>query len=138
MNKPGTHRAAAWVFALIGLLTVAIYFPGLAGDYMFDDTSNLLGNKALAIQSLDRHELATAAYSSRSGTLQRPISMLSFALNRFFFGIDPYSHKVINLLIHLLTGGGLFILSQLLLSSYRQYRDPQLSPDIEAWLPVVR
>lgn len=137
MNKPGTQRAAAWAFALIGLLTVVIYFPGLAGDYMFDDTSNLLNNKALAIQSLDRHELASAAFSSNAGTLQRPISMLSFALNRFFFGIDPYSHKVINLLIHLLTGGGLFILSRLLLSSYRQYRNPQLSPRIEAWVPVI-
>jgi len=137
MNKPAALHAATWVFLLIGMLTVVIYFPGLSGDYMFDDTSNLLDNKALNVQSLAAHELASAAFSSRSGTLQRPVSMLSFALNRFFFGIDPYSHKVINLLIHLLTGCGLFILGRLLVDSYRQYRDPPLSPAIVAWLPVV-
>ena len=137
MNKPAAQHAATWMFLLIGVLTVVIYFPGLSGDYMFDDTGNLLDNDALDIQSLDVHELASASFSSRSGTLQRPVSMLSFALNRFFFGIAPYSHKVINLLIHLVTGCGLFILSRLLLQSYRQYRDPQLSPAIETWLPVV-
>ena len=137
MNKPAAQHAATWMFLLTGLLTVAIYFPGLAGDYMFDDTSNLLNNRALDVQSLDADELSSAAFSSHSGTLQRPVSMLSFALNRYFFGIAPYSHKVINLLIHLLTGCALFIFSRLLLSSYRQYRDPQLSLSIETWLPVV-
>jgi len=137
MRKIIAQHAPTWVFLLVGLLTVAVYFPGLTGDYMFDDTSNLLNNKALAIQSLNTQELTSAAFSSHSGTLQRPISMLSFALNRHFFGIDPYSHKVINLIIHLLTGGGLFILGRLLLQSYRHHRNPQLSPAIVAWLPAV-
>ena len=76
----------------------------LRGDYLFDDNVNLLGNKALDISSLDVTELQKAAFSARSGRLRRPVSMASFAVNRYFFGLDPYSYKLINLAIHLLTG----------------------------------
>ncbi|HSG10266.1 MAG TPA: hypothetical protein VLB10_00795, partial [Gammaproteobacteria bacterium] len=67
-----------WALLVCCVLTVVIYLPGLSGDYMFDDNSNLLSNKALAIESLDLHELSNAAFSSRAGNLRRPVSMGSF------------------------------------------------------------
>jgi hypothetical protein len=124
-------------FLLCCLLAAAVYFPGLAGDYLFDDTSNLLDNKALEIQSLDADTLHKAAFSAKSGELRRPVSMASFALNRYFFGIDPYSYKLINLVIHLLTGLVLFLLSRQIVGSYRELHRPDLSPEIMRWLPVV-
>jgi hypothetical protein len=63
--------------------------------------------------------------------------MLSFTLNRYFFGIAPYSHKVVNLIIHLLTGIGLYLLSRMIIRSYRQYGNPALSDKALKWLPVV-
>ena len=116
-----------WLFAALCLLTTLIYVPGLSGDYMFDDMPNLLHNPQLNITSLDTESLQGAAFSSGSGKLRRPVSMLSFVLNRYFFGIDPYSHKVVNLLIHLLTGIGLYILSRQVIASYRQCHKPALS-----------
>ncbi len=104
MNPPASRDTTHWFFLLLILLTIVVYYPGLSGDYLFDDTSNLLQNKALDIETLDMDSLQSAAYSSGAGMLRRPVSMASFALNRFFFGIDPYSHKVINLVIHILTG----------------------------------
>ena len=44
-----TFSRSSWVMLLAGLLTVAVYFPGLAGDYVFDDMANLLDNKRLDI-----------------------------------------------------------------------------------------
>ena len=137
MNKLNTKHLDVWTFFLISLLAVAVYFPGLSGDYMFDDTSNLLSNRQLNIKSLDIESLESAAFSSGAGTLRRPVSMASFALNRYFFGVGPYSHKVVNLIIHLLTGLFLFLLSRLILHSYREYHKPELSNRLVTWLPVV-
>jgi len=97
-----------------------VYFPGLYGDYVFDDMPNLLDNKRLDMEVLDYDSLKSATLSSNSGPLRRPVSMLSFALNRHFFGIHPFSHKVINLGIHLLTGLALFILGRLLINAYQR------------------
>ena len=124
MSNPSIHRSPGWLFAAICLLTIVIYVPGLSGDYMFDDMSNLLHNPQLNIESLDMESLQGAVFSSNSGKLRRPVSMLSFTLNRYFFGIAPYSHKVVNLIIHLLTGIGLYFLSRLIMRGYRQYRHP--------------
>jgi len=127
----------SWLFATICLLTVIIYVPGLSGDYMFDDMPNLLHNEQLNIASLDTESIQGAVFSSGSGTLRRPVSMLSFTLNRYFFGIAPYSHKIVNLIIHLLTGIGLYLLSRLVILSYRQFRNPGLSNTALRWIPVI-
>ena len=137
LNPPASRDTTHWLFLLLILLTIIVYYPGLSGDYLFDDTSNLLQNKALDIETLDMDSLQSAAYSSGSGLLRRPVSMASFALNRFFFGIDPYSHKVINLVIHILTGCLLFLFSRLLISGYQQCRKPVLSAQAARWIPVI-
>ena len=137
MKHPMPRDNSYWFFLLLILLTIIVYYPGLSGDYLFDDTSNLLQNKALDIETLDMDSLQSAAYSSGAGMLRRPVSMASFALNRFFFGVDPYSHKIINLIIHILTGCLLFYFSRLLISSYQQYRKPLLSAQAARWIPVI-
>jgi len=137
MSHPLSRHRDIWAFLLVNLLTISVYFPGLSGDYMFDDRANLLQNRLLEFDTLDLDSLQNAAYSSGSGALRRPVSMASFALNRYFFGIDPYSHKVVNLAIHLLTGTALFLLGQMLLQSYRQYRDPEVSDRLVTWLPLA-
>lgn len=128
----------AWLILLAGLLTVSVYFPGLAGDYVFDDMANLLENQRLDIETLDYDSLSSAAQSSGAGPLRRPVSMLSFALNRYFFGTHPYSYKVVNLVIHLLTGLALFVLARLLVAAYQlQTRGTRLSESSAYWLPLV-
>lgn len=104
---------------------------------MFDDMHNLLWNSRLAINTLDLTSLQSASLSSGSGLLRRPVSMASFALNRYFFGIDPYSYKVINLVIHLLTGAGLFLLGRMILKSYRIHQHTNLPAGIVTWIPVI-
>ncbi|MEN8205437.1 MAG: tetratricopeptide repeat protein [Pseudomonadota bacterium] len=137
MNHPAYRDKTNWLFLLLILLTIVVYYPGLSGDYMFDDTSNLLQNKALDFETLDMDSLQSAAYSSGAGMLRRPVSMASFALNRFFFGIDPYSHKVVNLVIHILTGCLLFLFSRFLIEAYQQFRQPVLTTQAVRWIPVI-
>ena len=92
------------VLASILLLTVFIYWAGLKGDYVFDDSANILENSKVAITNLDYNSLKAAYGSGDAGPLGRPVSMLSFALNHYFTGFDPFYFKLTNLFIHLLNG----------------------------------
>ncbi len=136
-NPDLVKNPVAWLALALCLVAVLIYLPGLSGDYMFDDHANLLENPRLDMATLSLQSLADAAFSSGSGTLRRPVSMASFALNRYFFGISPYSHKVVNLCIHLLTGVGLWVLGSLIVRAYRRRYEHQLPTGTERWLPLV-
>jgi hypothetical protein len=131
------RRFTGWLLLLVCGLTAVSYYPGLSGDYMFDDMANILNNQRLGMESLDPESIYAASMSSGSGVLRRPVSMFSFALNRHFFGDAPRSWKVINLGIHLLTGLALFLFSRLLLRSYRNQREPATSDLLVTWLPLV-
>ncbi len=85
-------------------LTFAIYAMGFSGGWVLDDITNIVENQALLIHHLSLGAIMHAAWSFNAGPLRRPISMLTFALNRTLFGPTPLSFKITNVLIHLLNG----------------------------------
>lgn len=91
--------------------TAFLYWSGLFGDYVFDDPANILENQKIAITSLDFNSLKTAWYSGDAGPLGRPISMISFAINHYFTGFNPFYFKLTNLFIHLINGLLVFFIS---------------------------
>jgi len=95
-----TLLAAAWL----------VYQPGLAGGYIFDDYPSIVNNDTL--RSVAEGEAGPwAAYGAgTSGPLRRPLSMLSFALNAHAGGIEPYSFKLTNLILHGVNGFLVFVL----------------------------
>lgn len=98
------HRSKVYlVFAWLILATVIfiVYFPGLSGDYVFDDLSNIVNNAPLHIGALDWSGVRSAIGSGDAGPLGRPLSVLSFALNFYATGLDPFFFKLTNLSIHL-------------------------------------
>jgi len=105
-------KTIAYVLLILSLsLTFFVYQQGLYGDYVFDDSVNILKNKKLAITTLEVASLQAAWGSGDAGPLGRPISMLSFALNHYFIGFDPFYFKLTNLFIHLINGLLVFIIS---------------------------
>lgn len=110
--------------AVIAILAAAAlaYRPGLHGPFLFDDNSNITDNPALHITSFAPSDLMHAAFSSRSGLLFRPISMLTFAFDYYFFGDGAFSFKLTNLIIHLINTLLIFWLGwRLLLNSRRRF-----------------
>lgn len=97
---------------LIVILTVACYLPGLQGHFIFDDGVNISINPFLKIDSLEFSTLWQAASSGGTSPLSRPISMTSFAINYYFFGMNAYYFKAINLAIHLFNGVLVFMLAR--------------------------
>jgi hypothetical protein len=91
-----------WALAALWLLLVLIYSPGLGGGYVFDDFSNIIDNIPLHVtDSATWGDWLSAMFSSPSSEFQRPLAMLSFAINHVLTGLDPYWMKVTNLGIHL-------------------------------------
>lgn len=90
---------------LCGLIgsSILVYWPGLSGGFLLDDFDNL--------QSLNHYggvTNLTAAlhfiFNNTSGTLGRPISMLSFLINDQYWPGEPWSFKYTNLMIHITCG----------------------------------
>lgn len=83
---------------------MATYVYGLFGGFLFDDYENIVNNRAVSLVDGSMQRWIQAAMSSNSGLLNRPISMLTFAVNHYFFGMNPVAFKVVNLLLHLMSG----------------------------------
>src|SRR3972149_2018595 len=104
------------VFAVLSFIVFMLYHPGASGPYMLDDFVNLRKNTALKMENLSIQSFSNAIFSIDSGPLYRPVSMLSFALNYYFAGnIDGYPIKLPNIVIHIVTAWGVFLLSLMLL-----------------------
>ncbi|MEH6580431.1 MAG: hypothetical protein V7754_00750 [Halioglobus sp.] len=110
-------------FGIVLLLTLVPYAFALQAPLFFDDLPNLVNNPVLQIDGRVFDEWRTAAFSSGSGALRRPVSMLSFALNHAFFGeFTPATLKAVNLAIHLTIGLLIYLLAEVL------FRAPALRP----------
>lgn len=95
---------------LLCLGTLAVYYNGLFGGFIFDDHQNIVENSALQFEDGDLEKWIAASFSSTAGILMRPISMLSFAASYQLAGNNPAAFKAGNLLIHILCGLALYTL----------------------------
>lgn len=96
-----------------------IYSQGLPGSYIHDDYPNIVLNSSVHIEELNFDSLISSSFSSQAGTLRRPISMLSFAINHYYTKLDPFYFKSVNIFIHLLTAFAFFLLARTILDCYR-------------------
>lgn len=108
--NPGPGRLAGLgpVFLLTSIALVAglAYWPGLAGDFLFDDFANLpaLGRYG-GVRDLD--SLVYYLLSGIADPTGRPVSLLSFLLDARDWPADPRPFKRTNVLVHL--GNGLVL-----------------------------
>lgn len=105
-------------------VTLAIYWPGLSGGFLFDDYPNIVDNKGVQPPDASLPSLMGAALSSPSSEFKRPLASLSFAANYLATGLDPYWMKLTNVLLHLLNGWLVCLLSLALLRSDPSRRHP--------------
>lgn len=89
---------------LLGTLLLGIafvYMPGIGGGFVLDDVPNIVDNPTLKLDGLSFTEIRAAAFSSDAGPFGRPVAMGSFALEHYFFGLNPVPMKITNVVIHL-------------------------------------
>ena len=102
---------------IVSGLAVLLLSAGLRGDFIFDDYPNIVWNKAVHLDRLGIDALRDSFLGGAAGLFGRPISVFSFSLTHYFFGLDPFAFKAVNLAIHVTNGLLVFFLGIQILSA---------------------
>lgn len=116
---------AASTAVLSAVLLLAVYWTGLHGSFFFDDGPSILTVPGVKLQALSMESLHQAWLSGGAGPTGRPVAQLSFALNYYFSGFNPFAFKATNLAIHWVCGGLVFALALHLLRAGQPQPKPQ-------------
>ncbi|WP_171014192.1 hypothetical protein [Chitinivorax sp. B] len=134
---PRLQKYLYFLYFVLILTIIYIYWPGLTGDFEFDDSVNLLDNPRLPLNELSWSELWRVAHSGDAGVLGRPISMLTFSLNQYFFGVEPFSFKLTNLIIHVFVALSIIFLIRSFLIFLDKVGDINLGAIEISYLPLL-
>lgn len=129
--RPAVVALPSLVLFLLTLLVALVYWPGLAGGFLFDDYSNLddLGSYGGVV---DWDSFRAFVFNGWSGPTGRPISLASFLLDDNTWPSHALWFKQTNLLIHILCGLLLCWATLLLLRNIKSVNDRQAQ-----WIAVL-
>lgn len=123
-----------WALPVLLVLVALAYWPGLRGGFVFDDYPNIIDNVRLHVGfGAGWHAWLGAMFSSPASDLQRPLAMLSFAVNHALTGLDPYWMKLTNLGIHLANSTLVFLLVRRLMGIASPAADTRRRDWIALW-----
>ncbi len=103
------HALAAHASGPVGVLlivaaTALAFWPGLLGDFVFDDFPNIATNPAFAQPVRSLADLWEVILSSPASSVGRPLAVITFAGNFIATGLDPFWFKLTNLMLHAVNG----------------------------------
>ena len=106
------------VFALLGLLILAIYANTFNASWQFDDKPNILQNTKLHLTDLSPASLWDTFFAKAGKDIFfRPLPSLSLALNWYIGQDNTFGFHLVNITIHLLNAFLLFLASRNLLQT---------------------
>jgi len=123
--------------AIAVIVTMLSYIPILQGEFLnFDDDAYVTENshiKELSVDNLKR------IFSSQYTLVYVPLSVVTYALEYRFFGLNPFIYHFTNLVIHLCNTALVFWLIWLLLQTSKgKGQGGRACPGIAAATPGVR
>lgn len=129
--RPFAAASPSLFLLLLTLLVALLYWPGLAGGFLFDDYPNLddMGNYGGVV---DWDSFRAFVFNGWSGPTGRPIALVSFLLDDNTWPSHASWFKQTNLLIHLLCGLVLCWASLLLLRNLKTVNEHQAQ-----WIAVL-
>ena len=98
------------IFLIICFVIVfLVYGQTLSGDFVFDDRS-IVSHYSIFKNVNNLPKVAAMGYWTEESGLYRPVVLISYALNSAFFGPDPFSFHLINLILYAFIGYLLYLL----------------------------
>ncbi len=108
-SKRDTIKAAL----LIAAIGVAVYFSGLSGQFLGDDTTQIINNVPVhSIANIATFFSGGTSYNGQiklSGVYYRPLMTTTFSLLYTLFGPNPVWFHLLQLLLHILCAFVLFL-----------------------------
>lgn len=114
------------IFIFCFCFICTIYSNSINAEFVFDDKISILNNDAIRMDRINAESVLTSMKGNR------PIPMLSFAVNYYFGKYSVQGYHVVNILIHIINSILLFFLCRKLMAIARYEVGWELS-----WLPVL-
>jgi len=95
---------------VLAVLAAVVYTNSLGHPFTFDDHPIVENNPVLRDGTLDEILISPFWPGQPEIGLYRPVTLLSFALNRWVGGEDPFGYRVVNVALHVLTAWLVFLL----------------------------
>ena len=103
------HRGnSSYVVALLLVAGIAAYFNSLEGVFVFDSIYSIRDNPHIRTLWPLSEAMSWPLMDGDASVSRRPLLSLSFALNQYLLGPEPWGYHVGNVLIHLSAGLLLF------------------------------
>lgn len=134
-DGPG-GRWALLIAILIATWLVYWGTGGLNGGWLLDDYGNIVNNNGLVMHHFSWQGLWHAMHSFEAGPLGRPLSLATFALQRYFFGLHPEGFKAVNLVMQLIAVILLYGFTRTLLHAWRRRLARQVSETRIEWVAL--
>jgi protein O-mannosyl-transferase len=107
-QKHADWLRSRWFFiALIVVATVAAYSNSLQNPFIFDDISDIVGNRSIR-QLWPLHKVFFVRPATETALHSRPVVVFTLAINYAMGGLDTLPYHVTNLAIHVLAALALF------------------------------
>jgi len=84
------------------VLVFLIYSNILGGGFLLDDSGNIENNPHIRLEKLTAKSIIDAGFKSPSS--KRPVANISFALNYYFHQYKVAGYRLVNILVHIITG----------------------------------
>ncbi|MBT3295585.1 MAG: tetratricopeptide repeat protein [Verrucomicrobia bacterium] len=102
------HPLKRWLpFLLLILAGVLAYWNSFDGVFVYDDLASIRDNPHIRLLWPLSESMSLPLWSSALTVDGRPLLSLSFSLNHWLFGPEPWGYHLVNLLIHI--GAGLLL-----------------------------
>ncbi len=118
--EPIDKKGNLWGILLLCTIVLICYSNTFDAGWHLDDYPNIINNDRLHIDALTVDALKqsfTALPSDPGNKIWRPLPCLSLALNWYWGQDDPTGYHWVNLILHMITAGALFLTIQLLLQT---------------------
>jgi protein O-mannosyl-transferase len=129
-DRPHLFTRPGFILLLLFVLATAVYLNSFSVPFQFDDKDNIIDNPF--IKQLDNFlNPSTFLYGSRV------VGFLTFGLNYRFGGLSVFGYHLVNLLIHLINGGLVFLLVRLLFHTPRLSIESAPAPQAPTTSPTT-
>ena len=89
---------------VLGVALFLVYYPAAQGPFIFDDAGTVVDNPSIRqLWPLTGSGKSTGPLNPPKTTAVhgRPLVNLSFAVNYYFGGLDPFGYRIVHIVIHL-------------------------------------
>jgi len=92
-----------YCYAIIAAVSFLVYYNSLNNDFVFDDDSVILSNTSIQnLSNIPRFFTAEEGFHKVIGRYYRPIVSASYAIDYYFWKLDPYGYHLTNIVIHVI------------------------------------